>query len=175
MADVSRGRHAAICRVTPQTHTNTSLFTASDFETLHVLLSRALPGHRCERLALTEVWLAGRSQHAWLEAFGTWGLFINAAVERRAGLLCKSIHLSPADMVKQSNEHPFQAFRVLRDVPPRAWRNRSCLGGASLGMPLHSRTGQWCGAGQCGERVWEGLPLCGNDSSWRKMKVGWLS
>lgn len=116
MADVSRGRHAAICRVTPQTHTNTSLFTASDFETLHVLLSRALPGHRCEQLALTEVWLAGRSQHAWLEAFGTRGLFIYAAVERRAGLLCKSIHLSPADMVTQSNEHPFQAFRVLRDV-----------------------------------------------------------
>lgn len=40
------------------THTNTSLFTASDVETLHVLLSRVLPSHRSEWFVVTEGWRA---------------------------------------------------------------------------------------------------------------------
>lgn len=38
------------------THTNTSLFTASDVETSHVLLSQVLPSPRSEQLVVTKGW-----------------------------------------------------------------------------------------------------------------------
>lgn len=68
---MSRGRRAAMCCAAPPTHTNTSLFTAPEFETLHVVVSppclsvqvvRADPGGA-----------PGSGQHARLGAFGVGG------------------------------------------------------------------------------------------------------
>lgn len=49
-------------------HTNTSLFTASDVETSHVLLSRVLPSRRSGSLVVTEGWRAAA------RAFGAQGI-----------------------------------------------------------------------------------------------------
>lgn len=74
MVAVIRGRHAAMCRVAPQTRTNTFVFTASDSETSHVLLRE--PSVRAARAPRGTAGGEG-------VVFAAWGV-IRAAVEHRA-------------------------------------------------------------------------------------------